>query len=188
MEAAVLEAPQVLAALGKMTAAEFWTECKVKRAELVNGDVIEKMSVGEAHGYIALNIGSILRSWARANRAGRVYIELGYVLNEHTVRAPDVSFVSSERLTSQQPAPGLFSGAPTLAVEVVSPGDLAGEVEAKVQEYLAAGVPMVWVVYPSVRAVTVRMPGRGRAYGGNETLSGEPVLPGFGVALSEIFE
>ena len=188
MATATLEAPQVLAASRKMTAEEFWAECKLKRAELVDGEVIEKMPVGEAHAYIAINIGAILREWARSRNAGRVYGELGYVLGEGLVRAPDVSFVAADRLTSQRPSLRLFHGAPTLAVEVVSPGDLAGEVEAKVREYLAFGVSMVWVVYPEVRAVTVRTPDGSRAYGADDTLSGEPVLPGFEVAVSEIFE
>ena len=187
MATATLEAPQALAA-GKMTAEEFWAECKLKRAELADGEVIEKAPVGEAHGYVAGNILAILREWARSRNAGRAYVESGYVLGEGLVRAPDMSFVAADRLTSPRPTLRLFNGAPTLAVEVVSPGDLAGEVEAKVREYLTAGVSMVWVVYPEVRAVTVRTPDDARAYGGDETISGEPVLPGFEVALSEIFE
>lgn len=188
MATATLPAPSESVAARRMTAEEFYAECKLKRAELVDGEVIEKMPVGEAHAYVAGNILAILRQWARSRNAGRAYVELGYVLGEELVRAPDVSFVAADRLTSQRPSPRLFNGAPTLAVEIVSPGDLAGEVEAKVREYLAAGVSVVWVVYPDVRAVTVRTPDGARAYGGDEMLSGEPVLPGFEVAASEIFE
>ena len=44
---------------------------------------------------------------------------------------------------------------PDLAVEVISPNDLATEIDQKVAEYLGAGVPLVWVVHPEARAVRV---------------------------------
>ena len=44
---------------------------------------------------------------------------------------------------------------PDLAVEVVSPNDTAYEVDAKVQEYLSAVVPLVWVVNPQTRSVHI---------------------------------
>lgn len=189
MEAATLESPQVLGARGRMTAEEFYAECRLKRAELVDGEVVEKMPPGFDHGNVAGNIYFALRLYARKDNKGRVSVEGGFRLsrNPDVVRSPDVSFVEAARLVGVN-TQSFIEGPPTLAVEVVSPGDLASEVEAKVREYLAAGVPMVWVVYPEVRAITVRTPGSGRAYGGSDTLSGEPVLPGFEIALGEIFD
>ena len=59
--------------------------------------------------------------------------------NPDTVRAPDAAFVCFARVPAEA-TPDFFDGAPDLAVEVLSPNDRAGEVLAKVQQWLAAGV------------------------------------------------
>lgn len=189
METAILEAPQVLAAPRLMTAEEFYVECKLDRAELVNGEVIEKMPPGFDHGDIAGNICFALKLHARRNNSGRVSVEGGFRLsrNPDVVRSPDVSFVAAARLEGLN-TQGFIEGAPTLAVEVVSPGDLADEVDAKVQEYLAAGTLAVWVVYPKTGSVVVFTLDETRVCLRQHMLRGEPVLPGFEVAVSEIFE
>src|SRR6516164_2607030 len=72
------------------------------------------------------------------------------------VRKPDVSFIRLERLSAEEAAArGHARIAPELAVEVVSPNDLYEEVDEKVEEWLAAGVQLVWVVSPRLRTVTV---------------------------------
>lgn len=83
--------------------------------------------------------------------------------------------------------------APDLAVEVVSPNDTAEEVDAKVMEWLNAGVPLVWVVSPGVRKVRVQRPrnaalGPISMLGEEDAISGEDVLPGFSCRVSEFFE
>ena len=189
METATLEASQVLAAPRRMTAEEFYAECKLDRAELVNGEVIEKMPPGFRHGRIATKLAARLESYTQSHGLGAVLVESGFRLsrNPDMVRSPDVSFVASERLPEEE-VEGFFEGAPTLAVEVVSPGDLADEVDAKVQEYLAAGTLAVWVVYPKTGSVVVFTPDETRVCLRQQVLRGEPVLPGFEVAVSEIFE
>ena len=189
METAILEAPQVLGAPRRMTAEEFYAECKLDRAELVNGEVIEKMPPGFDHGDFALTIGSLLKAHVRKHSLGRVSVEGGFRLsrNPDVVRSPDVSFVVAAQLEGQN-TQGFIEGAPTLAVEVVSPGDLASEVDAKVQEYLAAGTLAVWVVYPKTGSVVVFTPDETRVCLRQHMLRGEPVLPGFEIAVSEIFE
>src|SRR4029077_11506815 len=71
------------------------------------------------------------------------------------VRKPDVSFVKAERLTAKLLETGHFPLAPDLAVEVISPGDLAHKVAEKIEEYLKAGVSMVWIIEPELRIVYV---------------------------------
>ena len=86
------------------------------------------------------------------------------------------------------PEEGFFPGAPDLAVEVVSPGDLDVEVQGKEDDYLEFGTRLVWVIRSKKRTVTVYHPdGTARRYGSGEALSGEEVLPGFSLALSELF-
>ncbi len=64
-----------------------------------------------------------------------------------TVRAPDAAFTRADRVPPT-PVHGFFPAAPDLAVEVLSPGDRASEVVAKVRDWLTAGCGMVWIIDP----------------------------------------
>ena len=78
--------------------------------------------------------------------------------------------------------------APDLAVEVVSPSDSANEIQEKVNEYLDVGVRLIWVVYPIQHTVTVYAADRaGRLLNEADTLDGGDVLPGFSLAVADIF-
>lgn len=71
---------------------------------------------------------------------------------------------------------------------MVSPGDTPREVAEKVQEHLAAGTPLVWVVRPKEKTVTVyRANGDIETKQGDEVLSGEDVVPGFVLTMNQIF-
>ena len=100
----------------------------------------------------------------------------------------DAIYISPE-LAAQDPAEtSLVDGAPTLAVEVLSPNDTEKEINDKVDEYLAAGVPLVWVVDPHDRTVLVYRPGaEPELFNVRHELSGEPHLPGFKVPVAHLF-
>jgi Uma2 family endonuclease len=73
-------------------------------------------------------------------------------------------------------------------VEVLSPNDIAYEVDAKVREYLAAGVRLVWVINPDGRTVTIHRPqGPGTVLHEQDELAGETVLPGFRCRIADLF-
>jgi Uma2 family endonuclease len=73
-------------------------------------------------------------------------------------------------------------------VEVLSPGDSAREVADKIGEYLECGVPLVWLVDPKAKTVTVyRTLTDARRLSSEDILSAEPVLPGFSCRVSEFF-
>ena len=77
---------------------------------------------------------------------------------------------------------------PDLAAEVVSPNDTAREVNRKVREYLRGGVRVVWLVYPDEAEVQVRTPGGDdRTLTRGDTLTGDPVVPGFALPLADLF-
>ena len=104
-----------------------------------------------------------------------------------TVRAPDVAFVRAERIPPGG-VKGFFQGPPDIAVEVVSPNDRASEVMAKAQDWLQAGCPLVWVVDPETRTISVyRSRSEISVLNETDTLTGGDVLPGFSVAVAEIF-
>ena len=74
------------------------------------------------------------------------------------VRRPDVSFVTAGRFPGEVIPKGYSSIPPDLAVEVLSPNDLAYDVAEKVEEYLSAGVRLVWVVDPNSHVVQIHRP------------------------------
>jgi Uma2 family endonuclease len=171
-----------------LTAEEYWETCDIENTELVDGKVVELMPPGFDHGEIAANIVTALNIFLRKNKLGRISVEGGFTLRRRpdTVRGPDVSFISYEKLGDQS-THAFIEGAPTLAVEVVSPSDLWSEVENKVQLYLETGTEVVWIIDPKTESVTVRTRGESRVYSKTETLLGEPILPGFKLQLKEIF-
>jgi Uma2 family endonuclease len=160
------------------------------RRELVRGEVVETMPPGGVHGIIVIALGALLRLWAKNGPKGYVGTESGFVLERDPdiVRSPDVFFVSAARLPESGIPTGFWELAPDLAVEIVSPGDTADEVRAKVSEYLVAGTQMVWVVYPRTREVVAHTPdGIARTFGVDATLDAPDVLPGFSGPVVEIF-
>jgi Uma2 family endonuclease len=79
--------------------------------------------------------------------------------------------------------------APELVVEIMSPGNSWSEVQAKLAEYFAIGVKLVWVVDPQLEQVHVyRALEQVTLLKKQDTLTGEDVLPGFTLALTEIFD
>jgi Uma2 family endonuclease len=127
---------------------------------------------------------------AQAQPGGGVFAaETGFRLrrNPDTVRAPDAAYVSASRLEQARVA-GYPDLAPDLVVEVVSPDDLASEVQAKVDEWLRAGCQIVWVIYPMRRSATIyRQSGEARVLHEDDLLTAEPVLPGFACRLRDLF-
>jgi Uma2 family endonuclease len=116
--------------------------------------------------------------------------ETGFRLsnNPDTVRAPDVAFVSQARVEAVGQVEGFWPEAPDLAVEVVSPGDSSAEVEEKVFAWLDAGTKVV-VVNPRQRSATVyKSPTDIVALTEADILAGGDVVPGFELAVREIFE
>ena len=84
---------------------------------------------------------------------------------------------------------GTFRSPPDLAVEVVSPNDEAEALETNLDEYLRAGVRLIWFVYPLTKNVwAYKSDGTAKLYRIADTLTGEDVLPGFTANVSELFE
>src|SRR5262245_29590406 len=162
------------------------------RYELVDGQLLER-TMSFWSSYVAGVLYYRLHDYCKSH-------QLGWVVPEGTtyqcfpdapakVRRADVSFVDKTRLSfAQATGEGHLKIAPDLAVEVISPNDLAYEVDAKVGEFLAAGVRLVWVVNPEARTVEVHRPqGPGAILRDPADLEGEDVLPGFRCRVGELF-
>ena len=180
-----------------LTAGQFYDFCCKNngRYELVKGEVVELSPVNDPHGAVAGYIVTAFNNYSRPRGAGWARVETGYWLHHDpdTVRGPDVSFRLRSRGEREIPSTGFVSGAPDIAVEVISPSNTATAVARKVGEYLDAGALRVWVAYPATltasRCVIIHRPdGTATTYTGNDVITDEELLPGFSLPLSEIFE
>jgi Uma2 family endonuclease len=96
--------------------------------------------------------------------------------------------VRRERALAVGDVEGYWTGAPDLAVEVLAPNDLATEVEEKVADWLAHGTRLVLVVNQDRRAVAIHHPGQPvRHLTERDDLDGEDVVPGWRLAVREVF-
>ncbi|WP_373063116.1 Uma2 family endonuclease [Gemmatimonas sp.] len=169
------------------------------RTELVRGRMIVREPAGWTHGDIAARVLVAISAHLTAERGtlglsvprGRVLAaETGFTLqrNPDTVRAPDVADVRWDRCPAVPPA-GFAEFAPDLAVEVLSPADRAGEMLAKVGDWITAGTLLVWLVDPSRREARVyRADGSESTLVAPAVLSGENVLPGLLIELADVFD
>ena len=86
------------------------------------------------------------------------------------------------------PDEGFMPIPPDLAVEVVSPNDLAYDVANKIEEYLKNGFSLIWIVYPSTRTVSIhRADGTVSLLHENDEISGESALPEFKCKVADFF-
>ncbi len=160
------------------------------RYELVRGVPRICEPPGGVHGRLAAKIAARLSDHVERHGLGTVLIESGYLLrsNPDTVRGPDVSFIGVARLAPDQIPVQFITGAPDLAVEILSPCSRWPEVEGTLADYFASGARLVWLVEPQQRRVTVRYPDRPpRVVTGRDALDGEDVVPGFRMTTVELF-
>lgn len=175
----------------KLTAEAFWQQYAGKPYELVRGEVRPRMPAGLIHGLIAMRLGRRIDSHAAERQLGiTLAAETGFRLRTaagESVRAPDIAFIRMERLP--RPFPHTFADlAPDLVVEIASPNDAYSDLRDKVDEWLQAGVPLIWVVDPQRRVVEVFQPDQPlRVLHTTDTLTGDPLLPDFQLPLSELF-
>lgn len=160
-----------------------------KRTELVRGALIVREPAGYEHGVVAARLAIRLGGHVEAHRLGVVLAaETGFTLFRapDTVRAPDVAFISTARLPRDR-VRGFAELAPDLVVEVLSPGDSAGEVAEKIDDWLSAGSRLVWIVDPARRSARVhRANGAVLPLTEADAFDGEDVVPGFRCALSDL--
>lgn len=161
------------------------------RYELIRGELIEMPPAGFYHGALTDLLTSRVSVYVQDNDLGMgTAAETGFKTGQDpdTVMAPDWAFIAKDRLPAEWPRKGFMPVVPDLVLETRSPEDTKREVINKAQEWLSAGVRIVWALDPLARTLTVYRPGEEpQALGPNDTLSGEEVLPGFTYPLNKLF-
>lgn len=161
------------------------------RTYLLEGDLYEMTPTEGRHGGIAANVAGPLWAFVLPRRLGRVYVaKTGFILSRDpdTLMAPDVAFVRAERLPPLEDQRGFLELAPDLAVEIVSPSERGARLANKIRVHLAAGTRMVWVVDPDHGTALVYRPEAAPTMlARGDTLDGGDVLPGFRLAMEDLF-
>jgi Uma2 family endonuclease len=157
--------------------------------ELIDGTLVEK-AMGWRESYLAAWIATLLNNFVQPRKLGLVLGSDGmFRLEREQIRIPDVAYISKQRFAGRAVKPGAFwELGCDLAVEVISPSNTQREMERKLNDYFAAGVTAVWLVYPKTRAVAVYSSATEfMTLSGDEALDGGTLLPGFSVPISQIF-
>ncbi len=158
--------------------------------ELVEGVLVEK-TMGQHESRLAVILIGFLLDYLKGNNLGVLTGANGpYTIENDQIRFPDVAFISWDNIPPDaDPGTPMPDWVPSLAVEVISRGNTRGEMKRKLKDYFAAGVELVWYVYPKERVV--------RVYTSEEdcqtmtedgTLDGGSVLPGFQLSVRQLFE
>jgi Uma2 family endonuclease len=168
--------------------------------ELVEGRLIRMAPTGLEHLDVTRKLYRSLDRYVDAHDLGIVTLpDTGFRLTRpgaaETVLSPDIAYVSAARVR-QLPPPGtperkkFLPVAPDLAVEVASPDQHHPEMADKARLYLASGVRLVWLVWPSHQQVDIWRPGTDQptaTLGPPDTLDGLDVLPGFTYPVADLF-
>lgn len=160
--------------------------------EIIRGELVPLVPAAAEQGEIAsVIIWHLMNHIVQTDRGGKVYTaEAGFVLarDPDILVAPDVAYVSAERLPPRSERRSYLRAAPDLAIEIRSPTNRRRGMLTKVEVYLENGVRIVWSVDPPRRQVTVSTPvGGSVTLGEDDTLDGGDVLPGFTLPVAALF-
>ena len=161
------------------------------RYELVNGELVRMPPTGTEHSVIMFRFGAKIVNHVEANDLGVVGGgDVGVVIAEDpdTVIAPDIAFVSKERIPPSGIPRAYLRQTPDLVVEIISPSEVLRESKEKAERWVAAGARLVWLVNPRNRTVAVYRPSAApQTLSEADTLDGADVLPGFRCEVRKIF-
>ena len=173
-----------------ITGEELYAMGDLGRTELIDGQLVSLMPTGKEHGRIEALIAILLGMFVLKTRSGNVLSgETGVYIrrNPDSIRAFDVGYISAERWERSQ-STSYLDVAPELVVEVLSPNDSWQDVQAKLADYFAIDVVEVWIVAPQQSAVYVYYSLTDvTLYQLGDTLRPEAILPGFELAVADIF-
>ena len=163
--------------------------------DLIRGEVKERVMTRRSrrHARTEARISQQLQNWVDLQKqTGAVYSgEVGCILRHSpsSTVGIDVAYITADHAARQTDTSRLIEGPPALAVEILSPNDTQEAIAEKIDEYLACGVPMVWIVDPHFRTITIHRPAMAPEFFSEaQTLLAENELPGFRALVRNLFE
>lgn len=160
------------------------------RYELDEGELVLTPSPTPRHNLVSFKLRRALGAFVKAHHLGRVTTEVDFRLSANVVRKPDVAFISKAHLKGFDFDHTPIEGAPSLAVEVISPSNLAQDTLKKVRQYLAAGSDAVWLVYPALGVIEIHERNGVRDVTMPDSLNEEHLFPSlkFSLSLTDLFD
>lgn len=158
-----------------------------QRVELIDGKLIEKPVLKYRHGHTAKIILKEFLRFDPDEQTGAMNPEVSVYIRDNYSPAPDLSFWLAPRVP---PLDIVTAPRPDLAIEIQSPDQSAANLMRKAQEYIKAGVQIVWVIEPTKKIAAVFRQGQAKhaTVQSDGLLSGEHLIPGFQIELSKLFE
>ncbi|AFZ20678.1 Uma2 family endonuclease [Allocoleopsis franciscana] len=156
--------------------------------ELIDGQAVPKMSPKFFHSSVQKALLLLLDPWSEDR--GRIEPEWAVTLKRQGkdwVPAPDLLYISYERLPTDWLRDEACPTPCELAIEIISPGQTFGELTAKATDYLAAGVLRVWIVDTQARSITVFYPDAPPQTCTGTTSLADPIFPELQLTPEQIF-
>ena len=186
--------PELIGAQG-VTLEQFEEICRKYRKlrlELTStGELIAMPPTGAETSRQNFNLTGQLEAWSKQDGTGVCFASsAGFILPNGAIRSPDASWIKREKwesLTAQQ-RKKFAPFCPDFAVELRSPSDTLTELFLKMFEYMENGTSLGWLIDPYKRKVYVYRPNEQTVVLENpETVSADPLLPGFTLDLTELW-
>lgn len=178
----------------RLTDDEFYAFCQANRHLRIErdetGQIIFQMPTNTKTGLRNADLITEVVLWNRKTRLGVVAdSSAGFTLPDTSVRAPDVSWISRVRwdALSAVDQDKFAHICPDFVIELMSDPGEKYTLPAKMEKYLRNGVRLAWMVDPFSQQTTIYRPDREpETQPFIEPLSGEDVMPGFDLRLTEI--
>ena len=158
--------------------------------ELDNGRIVVMAPPSDRHGSVQVRIGAELLIQGEKRGHGEARSEVGIILWRDPDRlvGADAAFIAGASLPVRCSSEGYLETIPDLVVEVRSKNETSAKISRKIQDYLKAGVRVVWLIEPEQRTVAVHRAARPvETFGEADTLRAEDVIPGFSVSVADLF-
>ena len=155
------------------------------------GDLLLMPPTGGETGDRDSELNMQVRIWAKRDQTGVAFSSsTGFVLPNGAMRSPDVAWVKRARLATLTPdqKQKFLPLCPDFVLELRSPSDSLSALQDKMEEYMANGAQLGWLIDPEAKRVSVYRPQRQVERLENPTmLVGDATLPGFMLDLQEIW-
>jgi Uma2 family endonuclease len=173
---------------------QFFQFCQANRElqieRTAKGEIVVMSPAGGYSGYRSGVPFSQLSVWAKSDKTGVVFdSSTGFVLPNGAMRSPDAAWVPLSRLrdlTAWQKE-RFLPLCPDFVIEVASPSDEVSALSTKMEEYVQAGLRVGWLILPHSVEVEIYSPAGVQVLTSPQSLSGDPILPGFRLELESIW-
>jgi Uma2 family endonuclease len=173
---------------------EFFRFCQANRdlriERSAKGEIIVMSPAGGYSGYRSGEVFRQLGVWADGDKTGVAFdSSTGFRLPSGGMRSPDAAWVLLSRLEklSHREKEQFIPLCPDFVVEVASPSDDVSSLREKMDEYRKAGLRLGWLILPASTQVEVYTPADVQVLASPQTVTGDPVLPGFKLELASIW-